>query len=69
MKNSSSNVLKGSEFLKENKGALKISRTESGAYHIAFTSPATGRTSFAYGKNFKQAYGKMVINFTLKYSA
>lgn len=58
----------GTKFLKENKGALKISRTENGAYHVAFSSPATGRNSFAYGSDFKRAYKKMIHLYNLKYA-
>ncbi|WP_312355603.1 hypothetical protein [Empedobacter sp.] len=58
----------GTNFLKENKGALKISRTQDGAYQVAFNSPVTGRTSFAYGENFKRAYNKMVFLYNLKYA-
>ena len=58
----------GTSFLKENKGALKISRTQDGAYQVAFNSPATGRTSFAYGTDFIRAYNKMVFLYNLKYA-
>ena len=58
----------GTNFLKENKGALKISRTQDGAYQVAFNSPATGRTSFAYGTDFIRAYNKMVFLYNLKYA-
>ncbi len=58
----------GTNFLKENKGALKISRTQDGAYQVTFNSPATGRTSFAYGSDFKRAYNKMVFLYNLKYA-
>lgn len=68
MKNNSTNQSNGTNFLKENKGALKISRTQDGAYQVAFNSPVTGRTSFAYGTDFKRAYNKMVFLYNLKYS-
>lgn len=58
----------GTNFLKENKGALKISRTQDGAYQVAFNSPVTGRTSFAYGTDFIRAYNKMVFLYNLKYT-
>ena len=62
------NQSNGTNFLKENKGALKISRTQDGAYQVAFNSPVTGRTSFAYGTDFIRAYNKMVFLYNLKYA-
>lgn len=68
MRNLTEKKSNGTNFLKENKGALKISRTENGAYQVAFNSPATGRTSFAYGTDFIRAYNKMVFLYNLKYA-
>ncbi|HAD79024.1 MAG TPA: hypothetical protein DCF99_05970 [Flavobacteriaceae bacterium] len=58
----------GTNFLKENKGALTTSRTQDGACYVSFASPSTGRTSFAYGSDFKRAYNKMVFLYNLKYA-
>lgn len=58
----------GVNFLKQNQGGLTISKTENGATHIAFNSTTTGRTAFAYGKDFIRAYKKMVHLYNLKYA-
>lgn len=54
-------------FAKEQGGSLFAQRIETGAYLIKFSSKRTGRSAFAYGGTFEQAYYNMIRMFNLKY--
>ena len=59
----------GFNFIKINKGRVTVSKMPIGSYKSSFASKATGRTAFAYGQSFHEAYRNMIRLFNLKYSA
>lgn len=59
----------GFNFIRLHKGSVTVSKMPIGSYKSSFASKATGRTAFAYGQNFKEAYQNMIRLFNLKYSA
>ena len=57
------------QFVKDNKGSITTRMIETGAFKVSFSSDATGRTAFAYGKSFEKAYQNLIRNFNQKYLA
>ena len=57
------------QFVKDNKGGITARMIETGAFKVSFSSDATGRTAFAYGKSFEKAYQNLIRNFNQKYLA
>ena len=57
------------QFVKDNKGSISARMIETGAFKVSFSSEATGRTAFAYGKSFEKAYQNLIRNFNQKYLA
>ena len=55
-------------FLRANKGSVTVHKMPIGTYKVSFNSKETGRTAFAYGKNFEKEYQNMIILFTIKYN-
>lgn len=55
-------------FIKINKGSVSVCCMPWGAYKASFSSKSTGRTAFAYGADFGNAYKNLVRLFNLKYS-
>ena len=57
------------QFVKDNKGSITARMIETGAFKVSFSSDATRRTAFAYGKSFEKAYQNLIRNFNQKYLA
>lgn len=64
-----STALGSLKFLRENKGSLNVQKIETGAFRAIFTSKATGRKAFAYGRTFNGAFQNMIRLYNLKYSS
>lgn len=54
-------------FVREHLGSINFSRIET-IYRCDFKSRVTGRTAFAFGRNFQRAYTNMIGLYELKYS-
>lgn len=65
--NSRKETPKNFSFVRKHLGSVNFSRLGE-AYRCDFNSQRTGRTAFAYGKNFQRAYGNMIGLYNLKYS-
>lgn len=59
---------KNFKFVKEHLGSVSFSRVGE-AFKCNFESKVTGRTAFAFGRNFRRAYTNMIGLYELKYSA
>lgn len=60
---------KNFNFVKEHQGTITFHNLGNGVYQCKFKSKKTGKTAFAFGKNFGRAYANMIEKFNLKYSA
>ena len=58
----------GFNFIRINRGSVTVSKMPIGSYKTSFKSIVTGRTAFAYGQNFHEAYHNMIRLFNLKYA-
>lgn len=58
----------GFNFLKIHKGKVTRCNTVWGCVKATFESKITGRTAFAYGQDFLQAYQNMMRKFNIKYA-
>lgn len=56
------------DFVKQHLGSVSFSRVGD-AYKCQFQSKVTGRTAFAFGRNFRRAYTNMIGLYQLKYEA
>lgn len=65
--NSRKETPKNFSFVRQHLGSVSFSKLEK-AYRCDFKSPVTGRTAFAYGRNFQRAYTNMIGLYELKYS-
>ena len=59
----------GFNFIRHNKGSVTVSKMTIGSYKASFASKATGKTAFAYGQSFQEAYRNMIRLFNLKYAS
>ncbi len=55
------------QFVRENQGAITASKMSIGSYRVKFHSQKTGRSAFAYGQSFSEAYNNMIRLFYIKY--